>query len=244
PYNLGGQVNQNRTIELAQGEYFKLAAHDDLLAPEFLEKCVAVLEHNPSVVLAYPKTKVIDQNGSFLASNEDYVQSTNANQKMRTELEKTHERFHDLSCNLYSCYQIFGVMRTSALKSIPSFGSYAGSDKAFLARISLLGRYHQLPDYLFFLRRHSGQSINIGIRSCYLYNIWYDTSNQGKIVLPAWMAIGEYLSAIRLSPLNLQDRIRCYLEVFNVMLVSSDRLIKDLFVATLQVAERAISDLM
>ena len=36
PVNIGGVRNENRTMFLARGEYFKLAAHDDLIAPEFL----------------------------------------------------------------------------------------------------------------------------------------------------------------------------------------------------------------
>src|SRR6478735_5395035 len=36
PVNIGGVRNENRTMFLARGEYFKLAAHDDRIAPEFL----------------------------------------------------------------------------------------------------------------------------------------------------------------------------------------------------------------
>ena len=34
--NLGAARNFNRTFELATGDYFKWAAHDDVCAPEFL----------------------------------------------------------------------------------------------------------------------------------------------------------------------------------------------------------------
>ncbi len=64
--NIGGIRNQIRTVELSRGEYYKLAAHDDVCAPDFLEKCVEVLDRDPSVVLCYPKTKIIDENGNFL----------------------------------------------------------------------------------------------------------------------------------------------------------------------------------
>ena len=50
--NIGASANYNRAFELGRGEYFKWAAHDDLLAPTYLERCVEVLDANPDVVLA------------------------------------------------------------------------------------------------------------------------------------------------------------------------------------------------
>ena len=43
-HNLGAAANYNRVFELARAEYFKWAAHDDLYAPEYLERCVAELD--------------------------------------------------------------------------------------------------------------------------------------------------------------------------------------------------------
>ena len=42
--NRGVYWNFRRGLELAQGEYFMWLAHDDKLAPEFLERCVAALD--------------------------------------------------------------------------------------------------------------------------------------------------------------------------------------------------------
>ena len=41
--NLGAAKNYNRVFELSNGEYFKWASHDDLCAPEYLERCIAAL---------------------------------------------------------------------------------------------------------------------------------------------------------------------------------------------------------
>ena len=40
PANLGAQPNYNLLVGQARGRYFKWAAHDDMLAPTFLERCV------------------------------------------------------------------------------------------------------------------------------------------------------------------------------------------------------------
>src|SRR3989337_590294 len=54
--NLGATRNHNRVFELSCGEYFKWASHDDLLAPEFLSRCVSVLDQDHSIVLCHSKT--------------------------------------------------------------------------------------------------------------------------------------------------------------------------------------------
>src|SRR5437867_8743488 len=69
--NLGATANFNRVFELSSGEYFKLANADDLSAPDLLAKCVAVLDAHPEVVLCYPKTTIIDENGDMIRQYED-----------------------------------------------------------------------------------------------------------------------------------------------------------------------------
>src|SRR5215467_16020251 len=64
--NMGAGWNVRRVYELGTGKYFKQAAADDLLEPDFLRLCVEALENDPSRVLAYPKTKVVDENGKFI----------------------------------------------------------------------------------------------------------------------------------------------------------------------------------
>jgi glycosyltransferase involved in cell wall biosynthesis len=59
--NLGVVRNFNWCVELARGEYFHWHAADDMAAPTLLEKCVAVLDADPSVVLAFARTMLIDE---------------------------------------------------------------------------------------------------------------------------------------------------------------------------------------
>src|SRR4029077_16300744 len=61
--NVGPRRNFNRLFELAQGEYFKWAAHDDAYGADFLLKCVEALERDSGAVLSYPRAVVIDAEG-------------------------------------------------------------------------------------------------------------------------------------------------------------------------------------
>lgn len=241
--NIGGIRNQNLVLSLSRGEYFKLAAHDDICAPEFLEECVEILDRDPSVVLSYSRAQIINERGEFFDSDEPYVKYTNAGLQLATSL-RPQARFREIACLPHSCQHIFGVIRMSALQSIPWWGTYAGSDRSLLARLALLGRFEEVPECLFFLRRHSGQSINIGQRSLYLYNIWYCTDNKGRIVLPGWLMFYEYFMAMRKAPMSWHDRIGCYLRLFGPYLKTDGlRMIKDLIVGTLQLLDRLYGSL-
>jgi len=54
--NLGAAGNFNRAFELSSGEYFKWAAHDDVIERDFLSSCVSVLDEDPSVVACFAMT--------------------------------------------------------------------------------------------------------------------------------------------------------------------------------------------
>lgn len=66
--NLGPEGNWNRCLELAQGKYFKLLPHDDLLAVDCLEKQVLVLEEDKAgeIVLVFGSRQIIDPQGRIL----------------------------------------------------------------------------------------------------------------------------------------------------------------------------------
>ena len=52
PENLGAARNYNITVELSRGRYFKWNGHDDPIPPALIERYVAVLERDPTVVIA------------------------------------------------------------------------------------------------------------------------------------------------------------------------------------------------
>jgi glycosyltransferase involved in cell wall biosynthesis len=105
--NMGAGWNIRRVYELATGKYFKQAAADDLLEPDFLRRCVEILESDPGYVVAYAGTKEVDENGSFI---KNYVTP------MKPDSVDPVARFREMLLISSWCYQIFGVMRLSALR--------------------------------------------------------------------------------------------------------------------------------
>ena len=57
--NIGVFQNYDRVFELSTAPYFKWASCNDLCLDGFLEKCVAVLDARPDVVLAYPRAILV-----------------------------------------------------------------------------------------------------------------------------------------------------------------------------------------
>src|SRR5690606_23827887 len=69
--NIGAARNYNKSLELARGTYFRWAAADDLITPGVLSKYIEVLENDPSVLLAFPQTRLIDGEGNLLGDYDD-----------------------------------------------------------------------------------------------------------------------------------------------------------------------------
>ena len=238
--NMGAGWNVRRVYELATGKYFKQAAVDDLLEPNFLHHCVQVLENDPGCVLAYTKTKEIDENGAFI---KNYVTPIIA------DSEDPVTRFRGMLLVSSWCYQIFGVMRMSALRKIPPQGSHVNGDGVLLARMSLLGRFYEVPDYLFISRHHSGQSIRtlparvkqprrfrLTNRYCVLPPPeWWDPAKSRALTFPEFRLLLEYFLSIYRSPLGAGQKLRCYSMLLPWVKIHFRHMMKDLLIAADQV---------
>lgn len=66
--NLGPEGNWNKCLEKAQGKYFKLLPHDDLLSVNCLEEQVAILEADTAeeIALVFGSRQIIDSSGRVL----------------------------------------------------------------------------------------------------------------------------------------------------------------------------------
>jgi len=209
--NLGATRNYNRAFELSSGEYFKWAAHDDVLAPEFLSSCVSVLDQEPSIVLCHSKTARIDENGVVVGTD---------NYKTIIDSQKPHERFGDLiSRNPW--WMIFGVIRADAFRMTPLMGDYIGADWNLLAEIGLIGRLYEIPEVLFFRRDHPHAyttrhySKPIVIPNYQKQSAWW-TRDEGRpswVILPHWRNFLEFFKSVRRAPINWYERWLCYEQI-------------------------------
>ena len=113
--NNGGAWNWNRVFELSSGVYFKWAAHDDTMSPEFVERCIRELEKDPTIILCHSKDAIIDENSKVIGAYDlGDIQDS----------EKPHERFRELLNKKRSpmaCFWCFSKRET--LSKTPVFGA-------------------------------------------------------------------------------------------------------------------------
>jgi glycosyltransferase involved in cell wall biosynthesis len=239
--NMGAGWNVRRVYELATGKYFKQAAADDLLEPDFLLRCIEILESDPDCVVAYARTREVDENGTFI---KNYVT------QMKTDSSDPAARFRGiLMTGGHMCYQIFGVMRMSALSQIPPQGSYVNADGVLLARMSLIGRFHEIPEHLFISRRHSGQSaatlpvrlkqprrLRLTNRSCTLpCPEWWDPAKTRALTFPEFRRLLEFFLSVYRAPLGAGRKLRCYFMLLPWIKIHFRPMLKDLVIAADQV---------
>jgi glycosyltransferase involved in cell wall biosynthesis len=199
--NLGAAENFDRVFQLSASPYFKWAAHDDLCAPDYLQRCVDFLDREESVILCHARTREIDEHATPVR---DYAA------KPKLGSAKAHERFYECICVGHPQVHVFGVVRAAVLRRTRLIGSYASSDRVLLGELALRGRFHELPDILFYRRAHATQSYKMhpGRHS---YQAWFDPRRAGKITFPHWRLLGEHLFSVARVPLPPGERLRCYL---------------------------------
>ena len=74
--NQGVAAARNHAARLAGGKYFLFLDSDDLILPDYIEKCVAVLENNPDCKLVYPLAEYFDaQEGLWNLPDYDGLES-------------------------------------------------------------------------------------------------------------------------------------------------------------------------
>jgi glycosyltransferase involved in cell wall biosynthesis len=199
PANIGAPRNFNLTVSLSRGEYFKWAGADDLCAPEMIERCVAILDQRPEVVLAYAKTRLIDENGAAVKDYED---------RLDLQFEAPHKRLSHLLWNIQMCNAVFGLIRSSVMKRTDCFGIYPNSDLVFLAGLALHGPFIEIPERLF-LRRFHALSVQ-RYPSAHERVAMFDPAKAGQLTFPTWKLFAAHLSAIHCAPLTWAEKLRCY----------------------------------
>ncbi len=220
--NIGASGNYRRVFELSSGEYFKWAAHDDVCRPNFLLKCVEVLDQDPSVVLCYARTITIDAKGRPGKQWDSRPELSSAIQR---------RRFRELLAPVET-FPVWGLIRRNILRRTPLLGTYPEHDRPLLTELGLYGRFYEIPEFLFLLREHKQRSIHTyDFRNPHEAIIWYDPKKAGKLIFPAWRLFAEHVAGIHRAPINWSERTRCYIEMLKWLRRYKQDMVRDLVVA-------------
>ena len=215
--NRGAAWNHNRVVELARGKYFKWQCHDDYCDPTFIEKCLAGIRGDPSVVLCYPRFVRVDEQGRRLGVKSSRVVGD----------AEPHMRHRSLIYRRDSCEEIYGIARTDVVGKTSLIGPYSNSDDTFLAELILQGRFREVPEPLFFYRIHPAQSTaaypNRTDRMA-----WFKPLADAGFSLPFLRLFAEHMSLVRRSPLAWPEKVRCYRSLLGWFWYFRNCLVEDL----------------
>jgi glycosyltransferase involved in cell wall biosynthesis len=198
--NRGAAWNHNFVIAQARGRYFRWHDYDDLCDARHLERCVAALDSNPTAVLAYPRTTLIDAEGRIISQYDD---------RLALNEDAPHARLRHLLLNVHLCNPVLGLIRLDALRCTALHGAYISADHVLLAELAMQGPWVEIPEALFFRRVHAQQSTAAN-RTNRDRAAWFDPRlRKGVFFSPYLRLFSERLQAVNRAQIGLHEKLLC-----------------------------------
>jgi len=213
--NVGISGNYNYLASAARGTYFKWAAGDDLCEPTFLARCVDILDNNADVVLAYAKTRFIDDTGAPLEYSDPGfdLRSSSAKDRLKYVIFAGHW-----------VNAIFGLIRTSTLRQTRLLPKYAGGDYPFLGELAVRGKLVEVPEPLFVRRIHSDASSQNTRNPALLTQMWTGTVVRS---FPNWSRSHDHFKTIVNSEMPAAEKFSLLLSLGRSMLFNRRELLSE-----------------
>lgn len=214
PFNIGANRNYNAVLASSTGEFFRWAAHDDVVLPTYLEKCVALLRDDPRVTMAHCRGVVIDGNGDpyipfggRLVSREGMTMPFPEDPRFMefASSERPRDRFRSVAFHYRLGDIFYGLGRRSAWKKTRGQLPFYGADKIIIAEMALQGPFAQVPEQLFHHRFH--QAASTWMKAWSARSLWSDPS-----AMPGWHPremFSSYAQAIRAADISETEKLWC-----------------------------------
>ncbi len=197
--NIGAAPNFNSAFQYAgECEYFKWAAHDDVMGKDFLKVCVQKLEADRSLSIAHTLSVRIDKDRKSVGTYDSEFPLNGI---------KVRDRFYRILW-VDHFTEIWGLMRSSYLKKTILYGSFIGSDRTLLAEMLLQGDIAYVPEYHFFRRDHAENYCN-SKRSNEDRLKWFDPKKKNSKMRNGPAKIWYYVAAIGRLPMPMSERVHC-----------------------------------
>jgi glycosyltransferase involved in cell wall biosynthesis len=150
--NGGGVVNLQRAFMLGDADFVMPKTADDLIAPDFIEKAMEVLDRHPDCAMCHAGGLVFVGDGAV--------------RQVYPEVHRLHavgpdpsDRARHVMARYTSAPSFWGVFRRSAVDRLSHFRYRAGWDHAVLAELALYGEIRHVPETLYF-RRDGGKPVD------------------------------------------------------------------------------------
>ncbi|MEA2077652.1 MAG: glycosyltransferase family 2 protein [Candidatus Marinimicrobia bacterium] len=189
--NIGAIENFNRVFKLSSGKYFMWAGGHDLWSGNYISDCLEIMEKNPNVIVAYPKTIWIDENAEELNIKSGFVD---------TQGGWVISRFIVIVWTNKNA--IYGLIRSESLDKTKLMRRTAASDELLLAELSLFGDFAHAQKATWYRRiNRKTDSKKLYIERC------FSTNKKFKFRLPYWRLCYEYTDLIWKGPITLMQKL-------------------------------------
>ena len=225
--NIGAVVNFNRVFELSHGDYFKWAAHDDVCAPTFLERCVEILDQNPDVAWCHTKSDMIDSNGDSWVHQlpddaEELEQLADGNRWWRGfprqffDSDCPARRYAGVLLGTNWCVDSYGLIRRDALMKTRLLEPLYGAEKVLMGELAIQGKYAASPEMLFAQRIHSAASSSLDSEAAQNAYVLHQTKK--PFFSTRFALLKSHLAAVRHAELSWLNRMKCYFVVLRYIM--------------------------
>jgi glycosyltransferase involved in cell wall biosynthesis len=142
PQNIGLLNNFVRTIEMANGEFFRWIGDDDRLAPTFVSRCLRKFAEDPRLILVTTQISYLEPGGRTQTARYDATPMRSADPVDRvSELLRLLNESHLLIDPLY------GMVRRTPVAAI-SRRNMLREDEVFAVKLALAGPWGHVPEVL------------------------------------------------------------------------------------------------
>jgi glycosyltransferase involved in cell wall biosynthesis len=195
--NIGAPRNWNFVVHQARGRYFKWAAANDYCDGAMLAKCVGILDQDPSAVLCYGRTCLVD--------DRDGTSQLYAGDISVTD-DRPSDRFKRVSRDLELNNAQSGLIRLDVLKGTRLDRPYPAGDLVLMAELALAGHWRLLPEVL--LYRRMGKETFSRLLSKTELRQFFDPQSSAAVSLDHWRCHLDYIGAIARARISLREKLR------------------------------------
>lgn len=200
--NIGAAPNFNFVFKMSRSPYFRWAAHDDVVGPDFLRGCVEMLDANASLAVAHPMAAEIDKDGRIRRTfdSDGLPGGLSPSQRLRWVLW------------VPEFTEIYGLIRSDMLRRTRLMGSFGGADRNLLGEILLQGDIGRAPACQFFRRDHPGtlsRTLAPGRHSATAERSWYDPRARLPVFMVWPVRLRRHLSAALGAPIPGSEKLAC-----------------------------------
>jgi hypothetical protein len=152
PHNVGPGANFRYVVDVARGEFFMWAAHDDCRAATCIERLVERLDRNPQAVLASSDFDNLDYRGRTIPrTNPDWREIFSG---PKAEQFARFIRLDEVKTQKANHY--YGLIRREPLRQAVAaalpIDTFSGNDNCTLLALLGLGEFEMVPETLFHYR--------------------------------------------------------------------------------------------